>query len=110
MNETIAKATNYIVTNVKAHPLQSVITTLTAIGIVFTFVSNTHVELYIYRQQVQANTDSINTLNAEYTTDHQDIITLQQIAKDNVDAQNRFTAELQTLNNNFTQYLFKQIK
>lgn len=106
MNETI----QYFIKNIKEHPIQSVVTTLTGIGVLFTLISNTHVDLFITSQEVKANAQQISQLSESVAADHNSILILQQIAKDNVDAQKIYSSQLQQLNANFTQYLLDKIK
>lgn len=98
-------AIKYIFKNIAEHPVQSVVSFFTAIGVIFTIVSNTRIDIYITSHQIQANADAIKSISSVVSSDHNSIIILQQIAKDNVAAQDKFGTELQQLNSNFVQYL-----
>jgi hypothetical protein len=107
---SIHESITIFIKSIKENPIVSVITVFNIIGILFTVISNTHVDLYVTSQEVRANAQQIAQLQQSESTDHDSIIILQQIAKDNVSAQQNFSNELTQLNSNFSQYLLNKVK
>lgn len=101
---------NYIYTNIKRNPILSLVTFINCLIFVLSFISNARLDLYITTQQIKANADQIAQLSTTVTTDHSNILILQQIEKDNVVAQQGFNVQLQQLNQNLQEFELKQIK